>query len=144
MNSALPQVNYSTLLDYYIWLCFGFIFLVATENVAFPTFLYLYCKNKKHNVPNFDIEECIKSISESERYYAFAFGMIFILINVAWGLKISLWRRERTRLSKKYLDDETILRKLHHDGYTSRSKLRKAVNKISVATEFARNIQKQI
>ena len=38
--ASLPQVSYLTLLDAYVLVCFGLIFLVCIENVGFPALAY--------------------------------------------------------------------------------------------------------
>jgi gmma-aminobutyric acid receptor subunit gamma len=95
--SSLPQLSYQTLLDYYIWCCFGFLILVTLENTIYPLVLYHY----RRYYPDIVMDSV-------ENYIAIILGMSFVLMNVLWISKVILMiKRQSNHFDAAYRKEKT-------------------------------------
>jgi hypothetical protein len=80
VNSSLPLLPYSTILDWYVWFCFGFILLVVIECVVFPAILSSY-----ESIHSEDL------FADTEKYVCAGLVILFASVNVLLVAYVNLF-----------------------------------------------------
>jgi hypothetical protein len=80
VNSSLPLLPYSTILDWYVWFCFGFILLVVIECVVFPAILSSY-----ESIHSEDL------FADTEKYVCAGLVILFVFVNVLLVAYVNLF-----------------------------------------------------
>jgi hypothetical protein len=93
--SSLPQISYLTLLDRYIWLCLGFIILVAVENMLGPRY------------------------GTKELYMFISIFGLFVIIHLGLGVSVWKWHRGKEAKNKKEFCNE---KKSRNESHTEKMK----------------------
>ena len=94
--SSLPQLSYLTLLDSYVWCCFGFMFLIAVENVLFPI---VYFHGTRQGI-NYDLVE---------PYLTLILGLIFVGTNLGWiGYIYYVIHTRKQNIRQKFLAEKAL------------------------------------
>jgi hypothetical protein len=91
--SSLPQVSYLTKLDIHVLLCFGFLVLIACENVVHPYLEY-------HTTVGGDFE----------RYFVICYYIAFLLVHIVFFAKFFIWLLYRAHYFKEDLLIQKTLR----------------------------------
>jgi len=111
--ASLPQVSYLTLLDAYVLVCFGLIFLVCIENVGFPALAYDRSSGEPVELVD-EFKICI------------AYLVTFVLVHVVFAiivLRITLPRRRAWECERAEETQRRTRAKESMDAITSKFRL---------------------